>query len=234
MSRLVPALRNDARLQLRYGFYAAGAFVAVFWIVGLSLVPEDSLRWLLPAFLFLNGTITTFFFVAALLLFEKREGVLQALVVTPLRSGEYLTAKVVTLTALAMIEGVAIVGLTWGFEIDVLPLLLGMAATGALYTLFGFAMVLHYDSINEFVLPAGVVTAVLQLPILGPLGVWESPIFWLWPTTGALRLLQAGFEAQSAATWVYALLWTALWIAVGTHLCRSSFMRFVLRSEGVS
>jgi fluoroquinolone transport system permease protein len=195
-------------------------------------LPDDVLRPLLPTFLFLNGTITTFLFVGALLLFEKSEGVLQALVVTPLRVGEFVASKVASLTALAVVEGVVIVALGWGFEVHVLPLLLGLTATGVLYTLFGFALVLRYDAVNEYILPAGAIVGVLQLPMLGALGIWEPAVFWLWPTTGALRMLQAGFEVQSPTTWIYAVGWTGLWIGVGSLWCRAAFVRFVVRSEG--
>lgn len=118
MSRFHAALRTDLRLQLRQGFYLAGAFVAAIWIAILSQLPADGVRVALPAFLFLNGLTTTFFFVAGLVLFEKREGVLAALVVTPLRDGEYLASKVATLSLLAAVEGITIVLLGWGSNLS--------------------------------------------------------------------------------------------------------------------
>lgn len=233
MSRFVATLRNDVRLQFRYGFYVAGAFVAAIWIAILAQLPPEGVRAALPAFLFLNGLTTTFFFVAGLVLFEKREGVLQALVVTPLREEEYLASKVTTLTLLATTEGVAIVLLGWGTDLRVAPIVLGSLIVGVIYTLFGFLVVFRYDSINEFLLPASLFMTVVQLPVLGSFGVWDAPYFWLWPTKGALLLFQAGFSPLGTGEWAYALLYSGLWIAVLVGLVRRAFRRFVVRGEGV-
>lgn len=102
-----------------------------------------------------------------------------------------------------------------------------------LYTLFGLLVVFRYDSINEFLLPAGLFAGVVQLPVFSSFGVWDAPWFWLWPTKGALLLFQAGFAPLGAAGWGYALLSSALWIALLTWLVRRAFRRFIVRSEGV-
>jgi fluoroquinolone transport system permease protein len=233
VSRFLATLRTDVRLQLRYGFYLAGAFVAAIWIAILSQLPPAGVRVALPAFLFLNGLTTTYFFVAGLVLFEKREGVLQALVVTPLREGEYLASKVATLTALAALEGIVIVLLGWGTDLNLTPIVLGSLLIGAIYTLFGFLVVFRYDSINEFLLPASAFAGLLQLPVIGSFGVWDAPYFWLWPTKGALLLFQAGFAPLGAGQWAYALLASGLWIALLSALVLRAFRRFIVRSEGV-
>jgi fluoroquinolone transport system permease protein len=232
VNRFATTLRTDVRLQLRHGFYLAGAFVAAIWIAILWQLPRDAVRLALPAFLFLNGLTTTFFFVAGLVLFEKREGVLQALVVTPLREHEYLAAKVTTLTLLAMLEGLVIVVLGWGTDLQLAPVVLGSLVVGVLYTLFGFLVVFRYDSINEFLLPGSVVIGVVQLPVVTSFGVWDAPWLWLWPTKGALLLFQAGFAPLGAGGWAYALGSSALWIALLAVLVRRAFRRFIVRGEG--
>jgi fluoroquinolone transport system permease protein len=207
--------------------------VAAVWIALLSQLPAAGVRLLLPAFLFLNGLTTTFFFVAGLVMFEKREGVLQALVVTPLRDTEYLASKLTSLTLLAAVEGVAIVLLGWGTHLHLLPILIGSLLIGALYTLFGLLVVFRYDSINEFLLPASLFAALVQLPVLGSFGVWDASCFWLWPTQGPLLLFGAGFAPLGAGAWSYALLYSGVWIALLGVLARRAFRRFIVRSEGV-
>ena len=46
--------------------------------------------------------LATFVFLAGLLLIEKGQGTLEGLIVTPLRSSEYLLAKILSLTVLAV------------------------------------------------------------------------------------------------------------------------------------
>ncbi len=50
-AHLAAAVRWDARLQLRHGFYAAAAFVAAVLVLGLSRLPYAAadVGWLAPA-----------------------------------------------------------------------------------------------------------------------------------------------------------------------------------------
>lgn len=233
MSRLAAALRCDLRLQLRQGFVAAGLVVAAVWVALLGPLPDAGLVTWLPPFLFVNLLVTTFYFGAGLVLFEKNQGVLEALVVTPLRDAEYLASKVLSLALLGVAEGLVIVllvhgpGLAWG------PLLAGSLLTAAIYTLAGFVVVARYDSINEFLLPSSLWVALIQLPVLDCVGLLESPLFWLWPTQPCLVLLEGGFRPLAGGETAAALLAGSLWTTLLAVWARRSFRRFVVRREGV-
>ncbi|MCB0153323.1 MAG: ABC transporter permease [Anaerolineae bacterium] len=215
MSRLLATVGWEAQLQFRYGFYYAGAVVALIWIALFSLIPAMDLALLLPVFLFGNLTMTTFYFVAGLVLLEKAQHTLQGLVVTPLRRGEYLAAKIVTLTWLALLESVLIVGLSYGLRLNWLWLLLGLLALAAIYTLAGFIFVSRYDSINEYLMPSGLVTLLLSLPLIDYFELWPSLLFYLLPTQPPLLLLRAAFQPVAAWQLIYAGLGSLLWIGVG-------------------
>ncbi|MCZ6463237.1 MAG: ABC transporter permease [Proteobacteria bacterium] len=230
--RFAVALRWDLQLQWRYGFFVVGIVIAVFWIAVIRSLPTADLSGLIPVFVVGNMTVTTFFFVAGLVFFEKGEGTLEALVVTPLRWSEYLGSKVVTLTVLGGVETLAIVvgvqagGFAW------LPVALSLAVMGALYTLLGFLTALRFDSVTDFLLPAGLVVALIELPLLDFLQVWESPIFYLWPTQAVLILAEASIAPVSSAELVYAGLYSAVWVAILFALAMRSFHAFVVRSTG--
>ncbi len=87
MSVLSTFIRHDATLQYRYGIYAAYAFVIAFYIVVLTLG-----RGLLPAWgvglvIYTDPAAVGFFFLGALVMLGKGEGVRTALAVTsPSRS----------------------------------------------------------------------------------------------------------------------------------------------------
>ena len=103
MTAFVTALRWDIVLQARNGFYWASAFV-ILVIGGLLLALPEAARaneaaWV-PAIIAVNLQITTFFFVAGLMLLERDEGTLAALAVSPFSPGAYLATRTVTLTAL--------------------------------------------------------------------------------------------------------------------------------------
>jgi fluoroquinolone transport system permease protein len=237
MKRVISALRWDVVLQFRNGFYFVGALFVLLWvgllrqiIVGAPFVANLAA----PAFVMLNMLITTFYFVGGLVLLEKGEGVLDGLVVTPLRGWEYLASKAVSLTFPAIVESVLIVVLTIGAVFQPLPLLAGMALLGGLYVLLGFVAIARYDSINEYLLPSGVLVALLMLPLLDYVGLWRSALFYLHPVQPALVLLRAAFTPIASWEIAYGLVGAALWLALSYFWARRSFARFIVRAAGGS
>jgi fluoroquinolone transport system permease protein len=232
MSRLTAVMSGDVRLQVRNGFYYAAALLAMFGIVALNFFDRDVLAWLLPPLVLSNLLTNTFYFIAGLVLLEKAEGTLEAQVVTPLRTAEYLGSKVATLTALAVVENLAIVSLTYGLGARPLPLVAGMITASAIYALFGFVAVARYDSINEYLLPSFVYTMAFGPPLVAYFGYWDGWWIYLHPLQAALVLLEGAFRPLAAWEWVYGVMYPAVWIAIGFQLSRRSFHRFVIASAG--
>ncbi len=190
MIRLVATLQIDVRVQLRNGFYLATAFVVVCSIAVLRWLPNDVAALLLPVVLLENILINTFYFVSALLLLEQGEGTLAAQSVTPLRRDEYLASKVITLTALSLVESLLIATAVAGLDWRLLMMTLGIALAATLFCLSGVAVIAHYESINEFIMPSVLYTAVLSLPLLGYFGVGSREWYLLHPIQGSLELMQ--------------------------------------------
>jgi fluoroquinolone transport system permease protein len=176
--------------------------------------------------------VNTFYFVGGLVLLEKEEGTFFAQAVTPLRPGEYLTSKTVTLTGLSLLEALLIVLTSRGGIPNLWALALGVALTGAVYSLYGFIVVARYDAINEYLFPSLLYTAVLSLPLLPYFGLWESPWFYLHPVQAPLMLLQAAFQPIAAWQWLYGLGYGTLWTGLAFAAGRRSFERFVILGAG--
>jgi fluoroquinolone transport system permease protein len=237
MNRLLATLKCDVRLQFRNGFYYAATFVAVFMAVALRQLmrwlPEANLGWLLPGLVLSNMLINTFYFIGGLVLLEKGEGTLEAQVVTPLRSREYLASKVITLAGLAFVENLIIVGVGYGLRFTLGPFALGVALITALFGLYGFLVVARYDSINEYLFPSFWYTLVLLLPLLDYFGVWRGWLFYLHPVQAPLLILHAAFQPIEVWQWVYGLLYGGLWLGVMVVLSERAFQHFVIAKAGV-
>ena len=188
MKRFFATLHNDIRLQWRSGFYVATAFVTLFWAAILSQLRSFDFTPLLPSMLIGNLAVSTFYFVAAIVLLEKDEGSLIALRVTPLPLGEYLLSKVISLSIPALVETLALALLIAGWQINWLLLIVCTLLASAIYVLIGFAVVQRYRGINEFLLPSGMLVGLLWLPLMarmaGVMLPWYTPhpmnpAFWL-------------------------------------------------------
>ena len=232
MHALAATLSLDFRLQARNGFYYAVAFVLVCWFVLLTLLPAIDWGYVLPAVVFGNLVMVNFYFVAGLVLLEKGEGTLEAQVVTPLADWEYLASKTATLTALSLVEQVVIVWSAHGGGFAGGPLVAGIVLAAVLYTLVGFLLIARYRSINEFMFPSILFTAVLSLPMLHYFGLWDTWLLYLHPLTAPLVLLKGAFGPVPSWQWAYGLLYSAAWAGLLLLAARRTFDRFIVAREG--
>ena len=227
MTRLAATLGIDLRVQFRNGFYAATALVVACSILLLRWLPAETAAVLLPVVLLENTLINTFYFVSALFLLERGEGTLVAQSVTPLRGGEYLASKVLSLTALSLVESLLIAVAVVGFDRGLIAMSLGIALAAALFALAGVALVVHYESINEFIMPSVLYTAVLSLPVLGVFGVGAHAWYLAHPIQGPLDLMQIQTSHAPGAL-AYAIGYPLPWI-VGFYVWSRRALRGVRR-----
>ncbi len=85
-----------------------------------------------------------------------------------------------------------IIALVYPGDIRWLPLTAGTFAMSLVYVLIGFLAVVRYDSITEFLFPSVLFVVVLQVPMIDSVGLWQSPLFYLFPSQGFLLLARAG------------------------------------------
>jgi fluoroquinolone transport system permease protein len=232
MNRVLSTTLLDLRLQQRYGLFYAAAFVTLVWVVVLRLFPADLLELALPFIIFVDLGIVGVYFIAGMVLFEKGEQTLEALVVTPLRFREYLSAKLATLTLLALTISLIVVISVYGFGFNLLWLLLGTTLTSLIALLVGFISVAPYRAISAYLLPSQVYFLPLNLPIIDYFGWWEHPIFYLVPTQGSLLLLRGAFEPLAAWQVAYAIGYQVLWIGVLAWVARRMFDRYIVGRRG--
>ena len=196
MKALLALIRFDVILQARNGFYWASGFVVLVVSALLAALPEavaSAPSLYVPALVAFNLQITTFFFVAGLVLLEREEGTLTALGASPASPRIYMTARTMTLAGLAAAETLVIVWFGFGLLAS-WWLLAGIVAMGITYTGFGAALAMRYASVNELLLPASVIVTLLLLPLLGHFGL-TSPVVWVWhPMAPAIVLIRGAYE----------------------------------------
>ena len=260
MTRLTSTMKWDARLQWRNGFYYAAFAVIFIWALLLSQIPPqvmegigaNSLAWLLPAVVLGNLLVGTFYFMGGLLLLEKGEGTLEAQIVTPLRSSEYLLSKLATLTTLSLIENSLMVIIIYALRFrpwtataqlynlfspaligSLLLFAAGLILAAVILCLAGFLVVIRYDSINEYLLPSIVVTSVLMLPLVAYLAGWQSPLLYLHPLQASLMLMVAAWQPLPAWQLLYALAYSLVWSWLLFRAAHRAFYHFVIIKQGV-
>lgn len=233
MTRLTTAMCWDARLQFRHGFYYAAAFVAAILIVGLNQIPTAWLLIALPVVIVSNMTLNTFYFIGGLVLLEKDDGILEGLIVTPLRQHEYLWSKLLTLALLTVVENGVIVTAVVGFHYNAALLLAGIVLMSFFNALYGFVAVIRYDTINSFIFPSVLWTILLSMPVIQYAGLVKTPLMYLHPVQAPLTLLQGAFQPITLWETVYGVLYAAAWVGILFYLAKRAFYRFVVLKRGV-
>ena len=232
MRRLLATMNCDVRLQVRNGFYYAVVFVLACWGLLMWQLPAFDCRLFLPALVLGNLTMTAFYFIGGLVLLEKSEGTLEAQVVTPLRVGEYLASKVVTLTGLALIENVAVAVIFQGFGFNPLPLTAGVVLASILCALTGFVTVARYKAINEYLLPSVLYTIVLSVPFVHYFDLWSHPVLYAHPILATLILMKAAFLPVEPWQLVYGVIYPLVWVIPTFVWSRRAFDRYIVARRG--
>jgi len=188
--------------------------------------------------LFFDPAVIGIVFVGALILFEKSENVLQALVITPMKTDEYILSKIISLTILSIISGLLFMSLMAIFnntDFNILFLLTGIILTSVMLILVGVILVSRVMSVNGYML--GMIVGFLGLsfpPLLNLFGLFESPIFYLWPTQASFILFNGVFNSSNLELWeiLYGVLYQLIWIAALYILAKKAFYKYIVLKGG--
>jgi fluoroquinolone transport system permease protein len=236
MSRLACALRLELTLQVRQKFLHAGVFSGLIWLAVLLPIPTDLRPVAEPYVLVGDIAIIGFFFIGGTVFFEKQERTVGAIVSTPLRFWEYLTAKLTVLLAISLSVAIIVVTVAHGFHYHLAPLVVGVVLGTLLMLLVGFITSLPFASVTDWFLAATIPLAVMLVPpIVFYSGLWPNPALYLIPIQGPLLLLGAAFDQASLAPWqvVYAVLYPIVCAVVLCRAAKAIFGRYVIERSGV-
>lgn len=229
MNALRSMLAWDVRLQRRYGFYAVYVVLTMVFVLGLRALGPELRTDAAVLLIVIDPTVLGFYFIASLVLFEKEEGVLDALVVSPLGDHGYLVSKVITLSLLAVVAATLVAVLGHGSTPGLAILVVGVALSASLFVLVGFVAVARFDSINEYFISAVGWGTILFLPLFGYIGVVETRLFYLLPAQPTLVLVKGGFQPLAAWQVAYGIGYLLLGNTVAYVWARRTFRQHIVR-----
>ena len=238
--RLAAALRTDALLQARNQLYGISIAVSVLSAFALAwLSPREQLHGTVPLTVLAFAGGSTLLYVVAMIILERADGTLSAVIVSPLRPWEYLASKVLTLSFLAVLEGALItagalllLGRTGPVALPNGWIAVGLVALGVMHVLIGIILVVRYDRLLEALLPMSALALVLQLPAFYFVGASDSPLFLLVPSAMPTMLVRGAFVPLAPWEWAYALLGTGAVLAVLVPWALRAFDRHVVGRAG--
>lgn len=226
MSTLLTLAAHDARLQYRYGIYAAYLFVVAFYVFCLTLGRQVLPGWAIGFIIYSDPAAVGFFFLGALMMLEKAEGVRTALAVTPVTAGQYLWGKVLTLGGLGLVAS-AVLLVVHGAVPAPLLLLAAVALTSLAFLGIGVPIALRFRTVNGYLVGSGALLTPLIAPaflaLIEPMPAWLG----LWPPVAQFRLILValGHASASPAETVFYFAISAASAAAGLWLARAALRR---------
>lgn len=210
MNRLRAALALELVVEWRYRIPAVALIVTAVWTLALLAMPASLARGAGPVILTIDTATFGSFFIAALVLFERGEGALAALTVSPLRFREYLGAKVASLTGLSVVSAVPI---ALAARVNLAAAVLGVALLSVLFLALNFALVIRHRSLTGFLTVAPLPLApLIAAPLAHLTGVADHPLLFVIPTTGAADVIRAGLDPAALGYLLLAVV-VATWFA---------------------
>ena len=166
--RVANALSLLLRVQWRSFFPHVYILLAVGTIVVFRYaIPASYWSWALPVVLFGEPAILGIMLVAAQSFFDRNERSVTALAVTPLRSGEYVVALVLTSSLLGLVYGLSVQVGVLGVDARLLWLSLPLFLATLVSGFVGLFVSTYFREFTSFLIGGGVpATLVIQLPIL--------------------------------------------------------------------
>lgn len=224
---LLRAIGWDLRLQLRYQIVTIAVVVTKLYSVILQGVPRPYVDPALVLLIFSDPSMLGFLFVGALVLFELGANTLEAVVVTPLSSSQYLWSKAISLTVISLPCGFAMAFAGHGAGFDYLALFAAIALSSLLFVFLGLVGVARVRTVNEYLIRVPLFLIPTALPFLNFVGVTNSRVLYLIPSQASLILFQAAFERRPAWEIAYAVGYLLVWLLAAFFWARRSFDRYI-------
>jgi fluoroquinolone transport system permease protein len=226
LARIWIALALVVRVQWRASFPHVYLGIAVLMGILLRTVLADFSQLLFPLFLLGEPATLGVLLVAAQSYYDRNEGSVRALAVTPLGVGEYAIALAAATALWAVLAGLVIQAIVLGVDLRLLLLILPLFAMAVFAGLVGLAVSSLFTEFTRALMGQIPFTAVLMLPCLSYVGVAPDLAFAWVPSAAALRAFSALTQPQAdvsalllPTTLLVASNVPAAWVAV--HLYRS-------------
>ena len=147
----------------------------------------------LPLVVFSDPSVLGLFFIGGIILLEKTQGVLIVLVVSPLRTREYIMSKVFSLAIISVLAAFAITIFSHYQSVNWLLLLLATILTSGLFTLTGIMINAGCNTVNQYILKTIPYMLLFVLPCFSLIEFPFSYIFTIIPSVAALRLMLGAY-----------------------------------------
>lgn len=234
MKKRLKILIWNFRYIVKYKIVYALLFVVLVWSGVINTVGKSSRETMIPFVLFIDLAIIGFYFIGAIILLEKSERTVFAVVCTPLKKSEFLNSKIIAFTILSVVCSFLMVVISKGdCKINYLLLLVGIILCSVNYSIFGLIAIVQYDSLTEYLVPSWAYLFVTQLPLLNffhviPKHTFLSVLLDLLPTAAPLNIMKMSFGNLSVSKVIFSFITYGVWNVILYRIMIKRFDKYII------
>ncbi|MEQ8470774.1 MAG: hypothetical protein RIC35_06290 [Marinoscillum sp.] len=183
----------------------------------------------LIAFVLNDPSIIGYFFIALAIYTEMKQGVLQAIFVSPISTHLLLISKTLALSFIGVVCSLILAFAIKGLDFDIWTYVIGNWGICILCTLSGLIVLTYADEFLKFaMLSVLIFTPFVNIPMLHYLGAIDLGYFiYLFPIQGCVELLDQSVSEQPANGW-FAYPSSAIWIVIFYIMAYRLFSRKIV------
>ena len=204
------ALKGDLLFQNRSGIHVIYVVLTLLYTIVISLLPDALANVAGPLLIYTDPSVLGFFFIGALLMLEKQQGILRLLTVVPMDMKEYLLAKVASLALVALVSSLVIC-IAGGLRVNYLLFIPSLLLTTSFFTLAGFMTGLWCQTVNQYfgrVVPGMFLIIIPVAALLSPTYKWLAMVL---PSVASANLFVCSFSGGGFKEIAYGLGMMIFW-----------------------
>lgn len=190
MSKLWRLYVGEIQRLFKYKIIVFSLLVTFIWLIIVALSDGETARSLAPTMIVMDSGMMSILLLAVNFFYEKQEGTIKTLFVTPVSLGQILLAKIASAMTAGIVSMLLVTGSIWlihGIGTNVLLMAVYVLFIVAGNTAIGFVFILNSkDFLSMLVKIAGILMAFYIPSLLVPLNIipdsWEfvallSPVY---------------------------------------------------------
>lgn len=241
MNNFITLLVGELQRMLRYHIFGAGFVVSLIWLLVLHFTETIGVNTVLPLLLFFDAVSMSVLLVGVMLFFEKQEGAIRSLQVSPISRTEQILAKTGG-NILSNVQTLVILYLYAWFLKDTglsfLVLLAAILLASFAHSMMGFLLAYRARGFTEMLMGLMAYSFIFVIPVIfehvgliqgGPL----KYLLYLLPTRASLVLINAAAGGMETSEVLLAAVYLVALSVVLLHFVLKKFNEFALKESGV-
>ena len=241
MSNFGVLFTGELQRMVRYSIIGASILVSGLWILVLHFTEVQDVGVILPLLLFVDAVSMAIILIGVTLFFEKQEGTLKTLLVSPISKMEYVLAKTSANIVSNVLTLVILYSYAWLFRevnLSFTALLGAVVVIAVFHSLVGFWFSYYSAEFTDLLINMFKYLLVFSLPIFFEAAGLITNEFVLnlmhvLPTKAAMTLLQASGGEAALGEVFFSAVYLVGGAAILLHVVLNKFDEFAVKESGV-